>query len=110
MLAVLEFSVSSTIAHPTKGPTSTSVEGFLVGFEKRLGSDPAPNQCWEFTADGYMRAQSNPELVLTYLGAEFGNNTSEVTNEEENPNTTLGQGLYLCVADKIEGAQSKAQR
>ena len=110
VLAVLDFTITTNIAHPTKGPTSTSVEGFLVGFEKKQGHDPSPNQCWEFTNDGYMRAQSNPDLVLTYLGAEYANNTTEVTNQEENPTTTSGQGLYLCVADKIEGGQSKAQR
>ena len=51
--------------------------------------------------------QSQPELVLTYLGSRFGDEDSLVVNQEDIPK---GMKCYVAVCEKLEGKDSKAQK
>lgn len=105
VLAVLDQKVSTTISHPTKGPSRYQVEGFVVGFQKKMSS---ANQQWRFTKEGYICADSNPHLALTFLGSQLGQEDTQVTNTEDG--VKGGQRFYLAVCDRLSGKMAKAQR
>ncbi|KAF6020846.1 hypothetical protein EB796_020834 [Bugula neritina] len=91
----------------TKGKSKIRVTGYAVGLQKRQEGNPA--QQWRFTNDGSVYSMSQPELILTFLGAKYSRIEEEmVVNEVEGvPN---GFVPHLAVCEKITGKEASLQR
>lgn len=58
----------------------------------------------------YLILQSQPELMLTYLGARFGDEDTAVENEETENLPPKGHKFFIAVCERLEGRGVKAQK
>ncbi|ELU06637.1 hypothetical protein CAPTEDRAFT_220130 [Capitella teleta] len=105
VLGASEYKVSTSLRHPHLGGSDHHVEGFAINIQRKASSAA---QQWDFTPDGFIQNAAHPGLCLTYLGAQFSNEESQVHNEAEG--TPSGFKCYLALCDKQEGRALKAQR
>ncbi|XP_064634273.1 doublecortin domain-containing protein 1-like isoform X2 [Lineus longissimus] len=87
-------------------PNSTEVEGYAVGLKKKVGD---ATQMWQFGGDGFITAESQPELALTYLGGVIDNEET-IQKPADDPSIPPGHKYFVTVCEKLPRKDAKYQR
>lgn len=108
VLGASDYKVTSNLRHPTDGGTNLEISGYVVTLQaKQIGN---PNQIWNFTKDGYIYAQSQPALLLTYVGNKMNDEEEDgfINKEDSLPS---GVKIFIAICELIEDHKwVKAQR
>ncbi|XP_074660217.1 doublecortin domain-containing protein 1-like isoform X2 [Tubulanus polymorphus] len=87
-------------------PSGVGVHGYGVTLCKKFPG--SPHQIWRFTGDGQLVAESNPELVLTFLGGSA--DSEDTIPKNDVPGCAPGNRFFLAVTEKLPVKEQKYQR
>ncbi|KAL4224512.1 doublecortin domain-containing protein [Mactra antiquata] len=83
----------------------TKVTGYVVSLQKKMVGNP--HQLWTFNPDATITSKAYPELLLTYLGKKFGEETEDSTQPE---GVLPGTRVYLVLSDPLTKKAKTLQR
>lgn len=107
MLGATDYKVATTLRHPTDGETDINVSGYVVTLQAKQNGNA--NQIWNFTKEGFINAESQPALPLTYIGSKMNEEEEGFVNQENS--LPPGVNIFLAVCERIEDHKwVKAQR
>ncbi|KAH3884070.1 doublecortin domain-containing protein 1-like [Dreissena polymorpha] len=94
--------VSSLRINTQLSGRNTAVSGYVVTLQKKMVGNP--HQMWNFNPDATISSKQYPDLLLTYLGKRFGENSDDVSQPE---GVKPGVRVYLVVSEPLTKKHDK---